>query len=159
LSRYSAPTCHRRSPLLWRHNATLAQPTAYPPAIADRAFPVVFAAGVTRTASFYEGLGFERHFQLPEVGDPGYVGLRRGEYEIGVVAADWPRTEYGLIRSEGVRFEMFVYVDDVDLTIEILREAGVDVLRDPATMPWGERVAYVLDPDGNPVALAMAPVG
>ncbi len=54
---------------------------------------------------------------------------------------------------------MFVYVDDVDLTIEILREAGVDVLRDPATMPWGERVAYVLDPDGNPVALTMAPVG
>ncbi len=23
-------------------------------------------------------------------------------------------------------------------------------------MPWGERVAYVADPDGNPVALAAA---
>jgi lactoylglutathione lyase len=31
------------------------------------------------------------------------------------------------------------------------------VLREPATMPWGERVAYVLDPDANPVALAMPP--
>ena len=24
-------------------------------------------------------------------------------------------------------------------------------------MPWGERVAYVTDPDGNPVALATPP--
>jgi lactoylglutathione lyase len=28
------------------------------------------------------------------------------------------------------------------------------VLRDPADMPWGERIATVADPDGNPVALA-----
>jgi hypothetical protein len=50
---------------------------AYPQAIVGRAFPVIFAVSVTRTASFYEALGFERHFQLPEDGDPGYVGLRR----------------------------------------------------------------------------------
>ena len=30
------------------------------------------------------------------------------------------------------------------------------VLREPADMPWGERVAYVSDPDDNPVALAAA---
>jgi lactoylglutathione lyase len=133
---------------------------AYPPPIAGRAFPVVFAAVVPRTASFYETLGFERHFQLPEGDDPGYVGLRRGVHEIAVVAADWPAEQYGLTPSDGVRFEMFVYVDEVDGTVEILRELGVTVLREPATMPWGERVAYVLDPDANPVALAMpSPAG
>jgi lactoylglutathione lyase len=133
---------------------------AYPPPIAGRAFPVVFAAVVPRTASFYETLGFERHFQLPEGDDPGYVGLRRGVHEIAVVAADWPAEQYGLTPSDGVRFEMFVYVDEVDRTVEILRELGVTVLREPATMPWGERVAYVLDPDANPVALAMpSPAG
>jgi lactoylglutathione lyase len=56
--------------------------------------------------------------------------------------------------GEGVRFEMFVYVDDVDDTAEKLRAGGTTVLREPASMPWGERVAYVCDPDGNPVALA-----
>jgi lactoylglutathione lyase len=119
-----------------------------------RAFPVVFAAHVARTASFYEELGFERHFQLPAEGDRGYIGLRRGEYEIAVVAAEWPDQQYGLAMGEGVRFEMFVYVDDVDDTAEKLRAGGTTVLREPASMPWGERVAYVCDPDGNPVALA-----
>ena len=49
---------------------------------------------------------------------------------------------------------MFVYVDDVDDAVEGLRATGAAVLREPADMPWGERVAYVSDPDGNPVALA-----
>jgi lactoylglutathione lyase len=30
------------------------------------------------------------------------------------------------------------------------------VLREPADMPWGERVAYLADPEGNVVALAAA---
>jgi lactoylglutathione lyase len=29
-------------------------------------------------------------------------------------------------------------------------------LQEPADMPWGERIAYVSDPDDNPVALAVA---
>ena len=28
------------------------------------------------------------------------------------------------------------------------------ILQEPATMPWGERQAYLADPEGNPVALA-----
>jgi hypothetical protein len=63
--------------------------------IVGRAFPVVFASQVIRTAAFYEELGFERHFQLPPEGDPGYVGLRRGEHELAVVADEWPE-QYGL---------------------------------------------------------------
>ena len=57
------------------------------------------------------------------------MGLRRGAYEVAVV-------------------------DEVDRLVEELRAGGVKVLREPADMPWGERVAYVTDPDGNPVALA-----
>jgi len=113
---------------------------------------------VPATAQFYETLGFERHFQLPPDGEPGYVGLRRGVYEVGVVAADWPRQQYGASVADGVRFEMFVYVDELDRIVEELRAGGAAVLREPADMPWGERVAYVPDPDGNPVALtALAP--
>ena len=122
--------------------------------MADRAFPVVFARDVSVTAGFYEGLGFERHFQLPPDGDPGYVGLRRGPSELAVVADDWPERQYGASVGHGVRFELFVYVDTVDETVEALRGGGSPVLCEPADMPWGERVAYVADPDGNPVALA-----
>jgi len=44
--------------------------------MSERAFPVVFARQVAASAEFYERLGFERHFQLPPEGEPGYVGLR-----------------------------------------------------------------------------------
>ena len=48
-------------------------------------------------------------------------------------------------------------MEEVDRLVEELRADGVTVLREPADMPWGERVAYVTDPDGNPVALAQSP--
>lgn len=123
-----------------------------------RAFPVVFANSVEATSLFYERLGFERHFQLPPSGEAGYVGLRRGAHELAVVTREWPEQHYSATVCDGVRFEMFVYVDDVDGHVERLRRgAGTTVLREPADMPWGERVAYVTDPDGNPVALAASP--
>jgi lactoylglutathione lyase len=120
----------------------------------ERAFPVIYAARVSECADFYEAMGFTRHFQLPPDGEPGYVGLRRGTAELAVVSTDWPRQQYDLEPGERPRFEMFVYVDDVDGTVETLRQRGIRVLREPADMPWGERVAYVVDPEGNPVALA-----
>lgn len=122
----------------------------------DRAFPVIFATAVTTTAAFFEQLGFTRHFQLPPEGEPAYVGLRRGGAELAVVDAAWPADQYARPLGTGPRFEMFVYVDDVDRTVAQLHP-NTTVLREPADMPWGERVAYVTDPDGNPVAIATAP--
>ncbi|MGI8563495.1 MAG: VOC family protein [Candidatus Dormibacter sp.] len=125
----------------------------------DRAFPVIFAAEVNTSAGFYEGLGFQRHCQLPADGEPGYVGLRRGTFEVAVVSTDWPQQHYGARAGTDVRFEMFVYVDDVDGLVARLRHQGTTVLREAEDMPWGERVAYVTDPDGNPVGLARAATG
>src|SRR5450755_737760 len=124
--------------------------------MATRAFPVVYATDVSRTARFWERLGFARFYQLPAEGDgePGYVGLRRGRYELAVVTLEWARDQYGLTPGHGPRFEMFVYTDDVDKLSAELRAEGVTVLRDPTDMPWGERLAAVADPDGNPVTLA-----
>jgi lactoylglutathione lyase len=119
-----------------------------------RAFPVVYATDAERTARFWERLGFRRFFQLPEDGTPGYIGLRRENAELAVVADEWPKDQYGLDLGDGPRFEMFVYVADVDELVPQLRTEGVAIMREPADMPWGERVASIADPDGNPVALA-----
>jgi lactoylglutathione lyase len=122
---------------------------------ATRCFPVVYVADAERSAAFYERLGFVRHFQLPPDGEPGYIGLRRGEAELSVVLSSWPQQQLGVqIGGGGPRFELFVYVDDVDASVAALRDAGVTVLLGPEDMPWGERVGCVADPDGNPVSLA-----
>jgi lactoylglutathione lyase len=126
--------------------------------MSDRAFPVVYATDVSRTARFYEALGFEQHYRLPPDGDPGYVGLRRDDAELAVVTIESPRQLIGVEVGDQPRFEMFLYVHGLDREVRELRGAGVTVLRDPTDMPWGERVAYVADPDGNPVALADAGV-
>ena len=121
-----------------------------------RAFPVVYARDVGRSVAFYERLGFEVHFRLPEEGEPGYVGLRRGESELGLVTVESPRQLLGLTPGREPSCELFVYVDDVDAEVDQLRRVDVQVLREPEDMFWGERLAYVADPDGNPVALAAA---
>jgi len=120
------------------------------------AFPIVFATRVAATVAFYQRLGFESYFQYPAEGDPGYVGMRRGTAQLGVVVAGWPADQYGRPLGNGPRFEMFVYVDDVDQTIG-LPAVQSTLLRQPVDMPWGERVAYLIDPDDNPVAIA-API-
>jgi lactoylglutathione lyase len=121
----------------------------------SRAFPVVYASDVERAARFWELLGFRRHFQLPAEGEPGYVGLRSdaSEAEVAVTSVEWAMDRYGLSMGDGARFEMYVYVADLDGMMRRLAEADVPILRDPEHMPWGERIATVADPEGNPVAL------
>jgi lactoylglutathione lyase len=122
---------------------------------AKRAFPVIYARDVERVAAFYiELLGFEERFRLPPEGQPGYLGLRRDAAELAVVTTQSPEQLIGVGVGTEPRFEMFVYVDDVDAAVDRLRAADATVLRAAETMPYGERVAYAADPEGNPVALA-----
>lgn len=54
---------------------------------------------------------------------------------------------------DGTNAVVIVRVDDVDGWVAALRERGITVLREPQDYPWGERIAFVRDPAGNPVAL------
>ena len=119
-----------------------------------RAFPVVYASDVEAVASFWGLLGFRRHVQLPPEGEPGYVGLtREGAGELAVTHQQWAFDRYRLSPGSGPRFEMCVYVDDLEAMLAQLIDANVMVLCEAEDMPWGERIATVADPEGNPVAL------
>lgn len=119
-----------------------------------RAFPVVYTQDVEAEARFWERLGFQRHFQLPAEGEPGYIGLSQdGSGELAITQAQWASDRYGLSFGDGTRFEMYVYVDDLAAAFAQLVEAGATVLREPEDMPWDERIATVTDPAGNPVTL------
>ena len=121
-----------------------------------RAFPVIYTDDVARLVRFYTALGFEKKYQFPPEGDAGYVSLRRGESDLGITTKDSPRELAGIEVGTGPRFEMFVYVEDLDACVEALRKDGVRIFAEPREMPWGERLCYVSDPDGNPVALAQS---
>ena len=126
--------------------------------MALRAFPVLHAKDVELVAGFYARLGFEEHARLPQAdGSAGFIGMRRDGAELAVTTEDSPRQLAGVEPGPGPRGELFIYVRNVDTVVDELRTAGISVLREPADMPWGERLAFVGDPEGNLVTLATAP--
>lgn len=125
-----------------------------------RAFPVLYARDVEGLAGFYGRLGFVEGFWLADRdGAAGFIALHRDGAELGVVTEVSPRMLAGVEPGEGPRHEMFVYVVELDTAVAELRGAGGTVLREPTEMPWGERLAFLRDPEGNVVTLATAPPG
>jgi lactoylglutathione lyase len=116
-------------------------------------FPILYVDDVPASVRFYRDLlGFEEMYRFPDTDEPGYVALRLGDGKIGLSSASFPGIHGKPQRPvTGRPFELCLEVDDVDRCVEVLRSGGVPVLAEPADQVWGERVAYVDDPDGNPV--------
>ena len=116
-------------------------------------FPILATANLDRALSFYRDLlGGIVAYEFPgEDGRPVYVGLDLGSSHVGI--------GFEAAVAEAARprpMSLWVYTDDCDGTVERLRLAGVTVTEEPADQPWGERVARVLDPDGNEVIIGQA---
>ena len=118
-------------------------------------FPIVYVRDLPRSLAFYrDELGFDETYRHPPEGEPGFVALQLENTKLGLVVFAAPESFLGRTPGDGLRFELWLYCDDVDDEVQRLRGNGVTVLREPEDMPWGERLAYVADPDGNPVSLA-----
>jgi len=124
--------------------------------VALRSFPMLSVDDLGRSLEFYrELLGFNEAYRFPEGDDAVFVTLTAGRSEIGLGQLGPGPALHGQAQrpASGHRIELCVYVDDVDTTVDRARKAGVRVVLEPAQQPWGERVAYVEDPDGNLVML------
>jgi lactoylglutathione lyase len=112
-------------------------------------FPIIATGDLPRALGFYRDLlggtvGYE--FPGPD-GQPAYVALDIGDAHLGI------GHDPDLSDGPSARFSLWVYADDCDAGVERLRAAGVTIAEEPADQPWGERVARVLDPDGNLVLI------
>jgi lactoylglutathione lyase len=115
-------------------------------------FPILTTRNLRAMLGFYRdllGATVTYEFAGPD-GEPGYVALELGESNLGL-GRD-PETT----APASERFSLWVYADDCDAAVARLRTAGVQVLAEPADQPWGERIARVLDPDGNVVIVGQA---
>jgi lactoylglutathione lyase len=119
-------------------------------------FPMLSCSDLERSLAFYgDLLGGAESYRFPDSGDPDFVVLRIGESsEIGLGAlSDRPPHGRRQRPATGHRIELCVYVDDVDELFTRAGRNGVETVTEPADMPWGERVAWIADPDGNLVML------
>ncbi|WP_338703326.1 VOC family protein [Streptomyces sp. Q6] len=110
--------------------------------------PVILTADQDALVGFYTKLlGAEQVFRVPEEGPAFYLGLRVGDTDLGLVTKADPGT------GAAPRILLSISVDDVDETLGRVEALGGSVRSDPQDMPWGQRVAHISDPDGNPVNL------
>ena len=138
-------------------------PTAKPNPIPDRyrrVTPALIVNGGAKALEFYAEV-FDATERMRFPGPDGSVA--HAEIEIGdsVVIVEEASPYMGTQAPptsglEGTPVFLFVYVEDVDAAFAMVRDAGARTLREPADMPWGERLAFVQDPEGNIVTLATA---
>jgi lactoylglutathione lyase len=121
-----------------------------------RLFPMLSVERLDRSLVFYAHLlGGEEVYRFPAEGAPAFVLLRIGDSEIGLgqLGASPPLHGQPQRPALGHRIELCMYVDDVDVAVARLRDAEVPITLEPTQQSWGERIAYVTDPDGNLVML------
>jgi predicted enzyme related to lactoylglutathione lyase len=110
--------------------------------------PIIATADLDRLLDFYTSvLGAVESTRVPDEGPTFFVGLTVGEADLGLVVNAEVDT------GARQRIVLSVGVDSVDDLLSRVEPAGGRVLGPPNDMPWGQRVAHIQDPDGNPVNL------
>jgi lactoylglutathione lyase len=113
-------------------------------------FPILHVDDVARSVRFYvEAFGFELAFRFPSDGELEFAFLQLGSTGIGIgstappAVPDWPAD------LDTGAFQLCIYAEDTDAAAERLRSLGVAQVTVPHAMPWGEKLAFFQDPDGN----------
>lgn len=110
---------------------------------------LVRPANLTRSRGFYGdilGLAVYREFGPPE--DPGVVYFLGGGFLEVAGHSDQPG---------GATVQIWLQVRDVHAEYQRLLAAGVRILREPVSEPWGLTEMWIEDPDGVQIVLVEIP--
>jgi lactoylglutathione lyase len=121
-------------------------------------FPIIHCSDLEQSLGFYrDEFGFTMKFRWPDEGALEFAYLERDGSGLGLGRPNGE--DHGLPVSAGLpaTFVLCTYVDDLDGLYAKLRSHGVRGLAPPADRPWGERIAYVQDPDGYPILVIQQP--
>ena len=88
-------------------------------------------------AVFSKLLGIE-----PYADQPYYVGFKIGDQDIGLIP-----------NGPGAGMTPFYHVDDIKNSLQILLDAGAEVIQDIKNVGGGRSIASVKDKDGNIIGL------
>ena len=115
---------------------------------------ILLSDDLPRAAAFYEGLGFVETFRTPADGEPIHVDLALDGYKIGIASGDSTRDDHGLNPiTIGQRTAVILWTDDVAAAFAQLTSAGCPALKSPHQWLGRLLIAWIADPDGNPVQI------
>jgi catechol 2,3-dioxygenase-like lactoylglutathione lyase family enzyme len=114
----------------------------------------VYSRDVVRLVTFYQGLGFREMFRTPKEGQPDHVEVVLDGFTIGIASVDSAIADHGLNPNlEGRPVEIVLWTDDTDRDHACLTADGAPSLSEPHDWLSDLRLAWVADPDGNPIQL------
>jgi lactoylglutathione lyase len=115
----------------------------------EELFPILSTPDLSRALGFYRDLlDGTVTYRFPPDGEPAYISMQIGRSQLGIGTQDQP----GVLTND--RITLWVYAHDCDAALDRMRAGGVQVVQEPMDQPWGERMAIVVDPDGNRVIIA-----
>jgi len=117
----------------------------------------IYSRDVLRAVEFYRRAGFRETFRTPSDGTPIHLELELDGFKLGIASVASAIADHGLeldLDEPGRGMEIALWTDDVDAAFTELVEAGARTLSAPHDWLDGTlRVAWVADPDDNPVEL------
>jgi catechol 2,3-dioxygenase-like lactoylglutathione lyase family enzyme len=115
---------------------------------------ILLSDDLPRAAAFYESLGFVETFRTPADGVPIHVDLTLDGYQLGIASGDSTRDDHGLDPiTTGQRAAVILWTDDVVAAFADLTSAGIPALKPPHEWLGRLLIAWIADPDGNPVQI------
>jgi catechol 2,3-dioxygenase-like lactoylglutathione lyase family enzyme len=115
----------------------------------------IYSRDVLRLVRFYEGLGFRETFRTPTEGTPVHVEVVLGGFTIGIASVDAAIADHGLNPNlAGRPVEVVLWTDDTDRDYARVTAEDAPSLSAPHDFLSDLRLAWVADPDGNPIQLA-----
>ena len=117
-------------------------------------YVVLIVADLDRSLSFYTGtLGLRLQHRAAQ-----YAQMKAGTTRLSLYTRDAMAKTLGLALDApspaAPAFELGFKVSDCDAAFAELVAAGAPAVVAPTTRAWGQRTAYVRDPDGNLIELA-----
>ena len=91
--------------------------------------------------------GFEETRRITTPG--GEVGHAEMTYHSGEIHLGQPAQPSSPRSYGGTPVHLYVYVDDIDAHWMHAREAGAEIVEEPADQPYGERRYHARDPEGH----------
>lgn len=115
---------------------------------------ILFSENLPRAIAFYTRLGFVETFRDPLDGEPIHVDLSLDGYKIGIAAVSSTRDDHGLDPvPNGQRAAVILWTDDTAAAFKDITAEGAPALASPHEWLGRLLIAWISDPDGNPIQI------